>query len=183
MNATEAASPAPTGEGTPRGRWHLVQTKPRQERLACENLLRQHYETYLPLVRVHARRKGQASARIEPMFPRYLFVRLRPALDNYAPIRSTLGVTQLVRFGDAYALAPDLLVDGLKAATDEHGVRDLPPARLTPGVRVELLDGVLAGYEAIFTARRGRDRVAILLEIAGRQLEMEVRDDALRPVG
>lgn len=164
------------------GRWYLVQSKPRQERLACENLRRQHYEAFLPLVRMHGRRKGEAYARVEPMFPRYLFVRLRPAHDNFAPIRSTLGVTQLVRFGDAYARAPDELVASLQAAADADGVRDLPPLALTPGARVELLDGVMAGYEAIFTARRGRDRVALLLEIAGRQVEIEVRDDGLRPL-
>ena len=41
---------------------------------------------------------------VEPVFPRYLFVRLDFGVTNLAPIRSTLGVSDLVRFGEQRAL-------------------------------------------------------------------------------
>ncbi|MEE8263278.1 MAG: transcription termination/antitermination NusG family protein, partial [Gammaproteobacteria bacterium] len=38
--------------------WYLIYSKPRQERLALENLRRQNYEAYLPLMQHRRRRKG-----------------------------------------------------------------------------------------------------------------------------
>ena len=81
--------------------WYLIHTKPRQEHIALTNLERQGYTCYLPLLRVEKIRRRKAEVVSEPMFARYLFVRLSTS-DNapsWAPIRSTLGVSQLVRFG------------------------------------------------------------------------------------
>ena len=69
--------------------WYLLYSKPRQEGVAVENLKRQGYETYLPLVRTRRRRQGQYVSLVEPMFPRYLFIHLSDQTDNWGPIRST----------------------------------------------------------------------------------------------
>ena len=159
--------------------WYLVLTKPRQEMTARTQLERQGYEVLLPLVRVRQRLQRRERVRVEPLFPRYLFVQLRPQSDNFAPIRSTVGVCGLVRFGQDYARAPVHLMQELQKNVDAEGVRELPSPPLQTGDRVRLLDGALAGYEAIFTAAKGKDRVALLLEIAGRHLTIETRADAI----
>ena len=56
--------------------WYLVQSKPRNEARALENLLRQGYETYLPLIEVERLQRGKLLKRLEPLFPRYLFLHL-----------------------------------------------------------------------------------------------------------
>jgi len=71
--------------------WHVVYTKPRQERVAEENLLRQHYETWLPLIGKWTRRAPGWACEAQPMFPRYLFLRTTDAQQSLAPVRSTLG--------------------------------------------------------------------------------------------
>ena len=90
--------------------WYLLCTKRRQEKLAQENLRRQGYETYLPLMRERRRRKGKIFNVIEPMFSSYLFIRLNKSTDNWSPIRSTLGVSQIVRFGACPAFVSDDLI-------------------------------------------------------------------------
>src|SRR5215210_7146750 len=90
--------------------WYLVYAKPRQESVAQTNLVRQGYETYLPLVRQTVKRQGRRVTVVGPMFPRYLFIRLDTQSDNWAPIRSTLGVVSLVRFGQQAPQVPDALV-------------------------------------------------------------------------
>src|SRR5687767_11209323 len=106
--------------------WYLVYTKPRQETLAQANLARQRYETYLPRVRRAVKRQGRQVSVIDPMFPRYLFIYLDGRTDNWGPIRSTIGVASLVRFGEEAARVPEKLVTALRQREDEQGVQPSP---------------------------------------------------------
>ncbi|MDR2366145.1 MAG: hypothetical protein LBD68_09915, partial [Zoogloeaceae bacterium] len=72
-------------------RWHLIHTKPRQEKRAVENLKRQGYTCYLPIISTEKLRRGVLALVEEPLFPRYLFIHLGmgPADKSWAPIHST----------------------------------------------------------------------------------------------
>ena len=78
--------------------WYLIHTKIRQERVALENLERQGFECFLPLIRAEKLRRGQLLVVQEALFPRYLFIRLGTGLESqsWSPIRSTVGVSRLV---------------------------------------------------------------------------------------
>ena len=86
--------------------WYLVHAKPRQEDTALANLARQGFEAFLPRMRRQVRHAGRWRERVEALFPRYLFVSLDPETHDWAPIRSTVGVSSLVRFGDEPARVP-----------------------------------------------------------------------------
>ena len=145
--------------------WYLIYSKPQQERLALENLERQGYLSYLPLMRNRRRRKSRYVSIIEPMFPRYLFVHLSDEPDNWGPLRSTIGVVNLVRFGMQAARVPDSLIEMMQGR-DEEGVQTLASPDLKPGDQVRIVEGVMAGYEAIFQVRTGKERVVLLLQLA-----------------
>ncbi|SFC95709.1 transcriptional antiterminator RfaH [Thiohalospira halophila DSM 15071] len=150
------------GEG-----WYLVYTKPQAEEQARENLTRQGYRTWLPFVRERKRVKGRYKTVVEPLFPRYLFVRLSAGLEDWSPIRSTLGVSTLVRFGTWPARVPDELVEAFRATMDETGICDLDAPPVAPGDRIRITEGVMAGYEGICQARNSGERVTIMLNAAG----------------
>ena len=150
-------------------RWFVIYSKPRMESLAELNLRRQSYETYLPLVRLFQRRRGAWRQAVEPLFPRYLFIRMTAKQNTISPIASTRGVSNLVRFGQQMATAPDTLVDQLRSAEDPaQGVHDLVKPIFIQGEKVRVLEGALAGFEAIFEAQNGDTRVTILMDILGR---------------
>ncbi|HQU15388.1 MAG: transcription/translation regulatory transformer protein RfaH [Chromatiales bacterium 21-64-14] len=162
--------------------WYLVYGKPRQERVALENLRRQGFEAYFPLVRQRRRRRGQAVLTVEPMFPRYLFVCFDAERDHWGPIRSTLGVVSLVRFGAALARVPDSLVALLRSREDGEGVQDLPAPGFRPGAGVRIVVGPLAGYEGIFHGANGRDRVTVLLHVCGQHTPVQLDAAYLEPL-
>ncbi len=162
--------------------WYLVYTKPRQEEVAGTNLARQGFETYLPRMRQRRVRMHRRVLVVEPMFPRYLFIRLDAHQDNWAPIRSTLGVTSLVRFGPHPTPVPEDLISTLRANEDEQGIQDLPVAEFKQGQALRIADGALAGYEGIFLARSGKDRVVVLLDVMGKQARVAVDQDAVEQV-
>ena len=120
--------------------WYLVQSKPRNEARALENLLRQGYETYLPLIEVERLQRGKLLKKEEPLFPRYLFLHLEEGNDNWGPIRSTLGVAGMVRFGQTYAAVPDLVIDGICERP-----RAIKETLFVPGDVVQGVRGSLAG--------------------------------------
>lgn len=162
--------------------WYLVYCKPRQERVAKHNLERQGFETYLPVARQRRRRLGGAKMVIEPMFPRYLFIHLDSRNDDWGPIRSTLGVTTLVRFGQFPTPVPDYLVSNLRQHDDEDGIQQLPDYTYRPGEPLRIADGVMAGFEGIYLARSAKDRVLVLLEILGQQARVELARDTIEPI-
>lgn len=154
--------------------WYLVYSKPRQEDLALENLARQGYEAYLPRIRNRRRRLGRYVSLVEPMFPRYLFLHLSDETDNWGPIRSTIGVANLVRFGELPARVPETLVEALRARDDEQGIQEYAVPELRTGDRVRIVEGALAGYEGIFHARTSKERVVILLEVVGKATRVQL---------
>ncbi len=164
-------------------RWYLVYCKPRQEVVARRNLERQGYTTYVPLLRQTRRRKGRSTSVVAPMFPRYLFILLNHETDNWGPIRSTIGVVSVVRFGQTPAAVPNQLIEVLRAQADGDGVQIWSPEEYQRGMKVRITDGGFAGYEGIFMARSGRDRVTVLLQVLGRHTRASVDLGAIEPAG
>jgi transcriptional antiterminator RfaH len=161
--------------------WYLVYTKPRQERVAADNLERQGFETYVPWYRQVRRRAGRRAACIEPLFPRYLFIRLDTSGENWSPIRSTIGVTSLVRFGMEPAVVPLDLVTLLRSREGDDGLHRLPCRDFRAGDRVRLREGPLEGYQAIFLARNGEERVVVLMDIVGKRTRVVANAADLEP--
>jgi len=158
--------------------WYLIYTKPRQENLAQENLARQGYETYLPRVYQIRRRNGRYVKTVEAFFPRYLFIHLDSETDNWAPIRSTIGVSKLVRFDNIPAVVPDQLIQALQSNDDEDGIQRLMQKNLERGDKVTIIDGPLAGYQGIYQQQNSAERVAVLVDLVGKNtlLNISVHD-------
>ena len=163
-------------------RWYAVQSKPRQEDVADANLVRQGFHVYLPKVLVRRRKRDKWVKVVEPLFPRYLFVHLSDQTDNWGPIRSTIGVANLVRFGMRAAHVPNSLI-AMMRERDQEGVQTLTAPELAPGDQVRIVEGVMAGYEAIFQAQTSKERVVLLLQLAqDRTARIQVSAHDVEPV-
>lgn len=154
--------------------WYLVYTKPRQEESARLHLDRQGYVVYLPRARQVRRRHGRRVLAVEPLFPRYLFIHLDTHTDNWGPIRSTVGVASLVRFGHEPAPIPSALVAFLKDREGKDGLHDWAEAECRDGDAVTVAEGVFTGYAGILLARNSRERVVVLLDILGRPVRTQL---------
>jgi len=166
--------PDRTDPGSDDSGWYLVYSKPRQESLARANLERQGYQIYLPMCRYRRRRAGQPTETIEPLFPRYLFIRLNAKTDNWGPIRSTLGVSSLVRFGTEPAPVPETLIAFLRSREGMDGFHSAAQPTLQAGDRVRVSIGPMEGYEGILVAKTGRERVLVLMDVLGKQVRTQV---------
>lgn len=163
-------------------RWYAVCCKPRQEAVAEKNLLRQGYRTYLPRIRNTHRRKGQWVDTVEPLFPRYLFIRVDPGRHSTAPVRSTRGVSSLVRHCGLPAAVPEQVIEAImqRAEVDSGLHRDDRPL-FCAGDPIRLVEGPLAGMEGVFAEEDGEKRVVVLLELLGKANKMRMKRDWVVP--
>ena len=161
--------------------WYLIHTKIRQERVALENLERQGFECFLPLIRAEKLRRGKLQILQEALFPRYLFIRLSTELESqsWAPIRSTLGVSRLVTFGQTPARIDEDLLAAIRFQNEES---EVVIRHFEPGEQVVVTDGPFVGVEAIYQIADGEGRVILLLNILSKQVKMKVAPTSVRKI-
>ncbi len=149
-------------------KWYLLYTKPRQEKIALQHLQNQAYEVYLPLIQVEKIRQGVRGLVEEALFPRYLFVQLDEAgSQSWAPIRSTVGVSQLVKFGHRFAEVSQDLV----AWVHDHAKLVKLAPELKRGDVVTITEGPFRGMDAIFKTYDGEKRAILLLNLLSKMTE------------
>lgn len=157
--------------------WYVLHTKPRQEFRALEQLRNQDYHCYLPTLQVDRIRQGKLESAVEPLFSRYLFIRLDMVASNWAPIRSTRGVSRMVAFGGRYATLPDPCIEALQS---EEGVKR--ESLFDPGDRVAIRSGPFAGLEGIYQLSDGEARALVLVELMSQPQRLKLAVETLRKV-
>jgi transcriptional antiterminator RfaH len=161
--------------------WFVVHTKPRQESVAQVQLERQGYPVYLPRLSLPKLRRSRWSDAIEPLFPRYLFVGLELGEQALAPIRSTRGVSSVLKFGDRYAEVPPTLIEALRSRADEAGLHVLADSGMRRGDRLHIIAGPFEGFEAVFESESGAERAKVLLDVLGRSTTVTLPKGYLVP--
>lgn len=165
-------------------RWHAVLCKPRREAAAETNLKNQGFEVHLPRIVGFRRKSGRWAQVIEPLFPRYLFLNAEDDTRSLAPVRSTPGVSDLVRFCGAPAVVPSGVVEALRDAVDpQMGCHPYGCAPFAAGERVRFATGPLTGLEGVFEMESGEARVIVLLELIGKMNRLTVSRDWLVAAG
>ena len=176
--------PAPVIPVTPAtSAWFLVRSKPRQESVALTHLARQGYESYLPLFATEKLVRRKSTVVQEPMFARYLFVRLDTTGNgqSWSPIRSTVGVSELVSFGSRPARVDDALIAALRER--EIAQQASPTTLFAHGDSVRITEGAFAGLEAIYQMNDAEGRAMVLLDLLSKPVAMTIDAASLRKVG
>ncbi|NNE04391.1 MAG: transcription/translation regulatory transformer protein RfaH [Xanthomonadales bacterium] len=164
--------------------WFAVYARPRQERIARDHLERQGFKCFLPeALNPYQRRSRANKPLVQPLFPRYLFLKAVPETQNLATVRSTRGVVGLVRSGFELVRVPEAVINMIRARLDESGLVRLDPAPVEEGDRVRVFDGPFCGAEGILEAKTGEQRAMLLMDLLGRQTRVEVDAMLLQRVG
>ena len=158
------------------GAWYVVATRPRQESVARDHLARQGYRVLLPEISLKKRRQSRWVPVVEPLFPGYLFVQLAFGQDDAAPIRSTRGCRDLVRFGEHNPPVPAEVLEALLGQADS--VTEGGPL-FTAGETVRIEDGRFAGLTAVFNMHEGDERARVFIQMLGKAQHLLIDLDQL----
>lgn len=146
--------------------WYLVQSKPKQDERAEENLVRQGYVCCRPRCRRQRLVRGTSQFVEESLFPGYLFIHM-PAGTNWTPLSSTRGVTKVVAFGGRPLAVADELIEALQLRSS------IELATYSDGDEaIVTVEGELSGVDSIFVSIDGGERVLLLMDIMCRQAKL-----------
>lgn len=101
---------------------------------------------FLPIIETQKIMVNKLQTIIEPLFSRYLFIRLNKTTDNWAPISITRGMSSIIRFGGQPAKVSGVLIEQLR-----HSLLDTPTQEIFhAGDAIEVLSGPFKTSTGIF---------------------------------
>jgi transcriptional antiterminator RfaH len=164
--------------------WLLLQVKPRQEMRALENLERQQAKCYCPLIQVEKLIRGKRIHVEEALFPGYFFINFDPQKSNltYTAIRSSRGVSKIVRFGEEPAKVPESLILQIK---DCEKVSLLPLSALNlpqKGDTVIIIGGPFKGLKAVYSQTDGQQRSIVLISLLHQQAPTSLANTQIQKI-
>ena len=159
--------------------WYLIQFKRNSHQIASRNLNQQGFKTFLPLQDLTSRRGSEFLKSTKPLFPGYMFVRIKPDGAPWQKINSTLGVSRLICQDGVPKKVPTEVVSGLISRCDSLG-RLLPPTAVQHGDTVEIHSGALANFIATVETIDSDHRIWILMEIMGQAARVQIASNQLK---
>ena len=159
------------------GKWHVLHTKSRQEKVVAADLAAMGIAYYLPLVRAiryYGKRKAKVSM---PLFPGYVF--LRGTLEQVYAADRTKRVANIIAVNAQDQLDWELRNLHLALSKD---------AELTPfpflkkGVRVEVRSGPFRGLQGVIEGRAADNRLILQVDMLGRAVSLEIDGALLDPI-
>ena len=162
--------------------WFVVETLPRRERFAIQNLELQNFRTFWPRfwkTRRHARRQDTILA---SLFPNYVFVILDEANHHWRQINGTFAVKSVVQgAGGRPASMPRLVMDHIISRCEE-GVMTSILEEYQPGQTAKIRNGPFADRLVSIDRLEDKGRVRVLLDILGGQTSVAFSKSNLCPV-
>ena len=154
--------------------WVLIYTKAKQEIKANENLQKQGFKTFLPLITSTNKNSGFKS--LVPVFPRYIFAQINFGLNNWTCIKSSYGVSHIVMFGEEFTSISYKIIKLIQEKLNEEGVykENISRVNFQKGDTLTIKDGRFIGIDAIFLSDKSKDRVRLLLKLLNTTVISEV---------
>lgn len=164
--------------GAPAGAaWHVLQVKPRQEKLLAQDLTARGIDHFLPLqTRTHYYGSRKKSSQL-PLFPGYLFLH-GTSDDCYTADRSKR-VAKIIRVSEQKHLERELA--NIRLAIEGHAMLD-PYPYLQSGMTVEVSAGPMRGMQGVVDMRVGMTRLILQVEMLGRAVSLEIDGSLLELV-
>ncbi len=157
--------------------WFLIYCKAKQEFRAQENLHRQGFEVFNPQIPAKIKRSGnnkRLGDKLEALFPRYLFLSANPQQQSLAPVSSTFGVLDFVRFGKRYAIASEKLINEIKSHAQNLVSQAGKGSPFNKGESVLVNGHGFDEIEGIYDIPCGESRAMVLLNILGNESRVTV---------
>ena len=161
--------------------WAVVNTQPHREHIALENLQRQEFIPYCPLLKRRHRHARRVTDVLRPLFPGYLFVKINPDQERWRPMLSTFGVRSVVRCGDKVSLLDDAFVQAIRAR-ETDGVVSRPESPYQIGQEVRVSGGAFDGLVATIVEMREPDRLTVLMQLLNRAVKVNLDQGQISPV-
>ena len=161
--------------------WYLLQTKPNAHITACENLRRQGFDVFLPLITKTIKKNGKFLDAKAPLFPGYLFMGTSRYPVPWKSVNGTRGISRAVTLDGVYRSVSAHIIEGLQHRCDERDVfRSLNDINL--GDRAKIERGPFADFICSVDQIKDDQRAWVLIDLLQQQTRVEVRLDSVSKI-
>ncbi|MEZ5899109.1 MAG: transcriptional activator RfaH [Hyphomicrobiaceae bacterium] len=160
------------------GQWLAIATHPHKERAAIENLERQDFQTYCPMVRKRIRHARRVQDVLRPLFPGYVFAALS-AGQSWRSIHSTLGVRRVIAFGETPGMLSGDFISALRAR-EIDGAIVKPSQDYQVGQTVRMTGAAFEGLVATIVEMDEKQRLVVLLDLLNQTVRVHTDVHGIR---
>jgi transcription antitermination factor NusG len=152
--------------------WHVLQVRPRFERVVALHLRQRAIEPYLALRQTGRKANGTLSIEV-PLFPGYVFCRCDQT--SVSSLWDIPGVLARVRGNDGMDVLPEQQITDLRRIL-AAGLRVQPCPFIQQGRIVMVEDGPLSGVTGILEERAGKRVLALSIPLIRRSIFIKIDD-------
>jgi len=141
--------------------WLIATYKINEVRRLESNLLNQKFDYFLPKITT---KKINSNPKVEVLFPGYIFV--NTSFDNYSSLKYTLGIRNIIKFGDNISCISDEEIEAMRMAEEVSKI-DPVVSQIQLGQDVMIAKGCLTGSIVKVCSLPSKERVGVLLSFLG----------------
>jgi transcription antitermination factor NusG len=161
--------------------WYALFVRSRHEFATSEQLKKKGIEVLLPTVTRMRRWSDRDKAVTFPLFPGYMFVRVRPSAETFLDVLKTHGSVSFVSHEPGRPTPADPQeMEALQKMLSSCDKLDLYPY-LSAGRRVAVKRGPLQGAEGVLMKREEHDHFLININILGRSIGTRINAEDIEP--
>jgi transcription antitermination factor NusG len=153
--------------------WYAVSTRSRQEKVAASMLESFGIENFLPLAMERRQWSDRKQVVNVPLFPGYLFVRIRMLRELQLRVLKVPGVVKFIGNQSGPQAIPDAEIEGVQIVLS-HRIPCTPCSIPRVGDRVRVFRGLLAGIEGTFVRSGSDTRLVISVEMIQQSISVQV---------
>lgn len=160
-------------------KWYALYTNPRAEKKVEQELLKQHYEVFLPqrtTLKQWSDRKKKVTV---PLFPSYIFI----CVDlerNYFDILNTQGVVKFIRLGKDIVSIREQQIQEIRLFLSNFENYEVLNELFEAKMPVEVVAGPLKGTKGIISEHKGNKLFVIEVEQIGFSLALSLPANYLK---
>ena len=161
--------------------WYLLQTKPNAYITACENLKRQGFDVFLPLITKTTKKNGKFLDVKAPLFPGYVFMGTSLDTVPWKSVNGTRGISSAVTLGGEHRPVKASIIDSLQHRCNDNGIIQRLDD-IAPGDRAKIERGPFAEFICTVDDIQDDRRVWVLIDLLQQQIRAEVSLDDVSKV-
>lgn len=151
--------------------WYALSTRARHEKKVHNHLLQKGITSYLPLQTFQRRWSDRYKEVQEPLFSCYLFIKI--ALKDRLTVLQTDGAVRLVSFNGIPATIPENQINAIRTLL-ENKFQIEKVDYLTPGQKIEVVQGPLKGTTGVLAEVKNRHRLILRIDSIMQAISIDI---------
>lgn len=152
--------------------WFALYTRSRAEKHLAQELSKNGFEVYLPLIKTLRQWKDRKKWVEVPLFYSYIFIRMTHR--DYFKVIGYKNAVCFIRFDNELAEIPEWQINNLKILVNSRKKFEQSNTKLELGERVIVHMGVLKGLVGNVIEHRGSNKVVIRIDTIDQNLKVDI---------